>query len=467
MTRRILVVDDEPGMLEVCRDILAHLEDAEVCTEPGGLSALGRLEKERFDLVLSDIRMPGLDGVALLKRIKEIAPETLVIMLTAFPSVETAVAAMKLGAYDYLVKPFEPEALLAKVRRALDHGGLRAENRLLSRQVERPYSFDNMVGQSQAMRAVFELIGQVAETNADVLITGASGTGKELAARSIHARSRRKDKRFVPVDCGAIPENLLESELFGHEKGAFTGAHVSSMGLLEFAHGGTFFLDEICELSAALQAKLLRTLQERSFRRVGGKTEIAADVRVIAATNRDIDREVQATRFREDLFYRINVVRILLPPLSERQEDIPLLAGHFAERFAREMGKSHQGVSPEAMEVLLRYPWPGNVRELQNILKRALVTSRGALLGLEDLPDEVVARSGESSGDPGCEFYRLREQRTAVFEKAYFRQLLERHSGDVSLAAEGIRMPRATLYRFLKKCQLEPEAFKESGRAEG
>ncbi len=458
--RRILVVDDEEGMLEVCRDTLRRLEEVEVCTEQASAKALQRLDGERFDLLLSDIRMPGLDGIALLKHVRERDPAMPVIMLTAFPSVETAISAMKLGAYDYLVKPFEPEDLMAKARRALERKVLGEENRLLARQVERPYRFGNIVGQSQAMQSIFEIIGRVAETDADVLITGESGTGKELVARSIHARSRRKAGKFVPVDCGAIPETLLENELFGHERGAFTGAHAASMGLLEFARGGTFFLDEICELSTPLQAKLLRALQERCFRRIGNKEEISVDVRIVAATNRDVAREVQEKHLREDLFYRINVVRVALPPLREREGDVALLVHHFIERFGRELGKSVTGIDPEALEILSRYRWPGNVRELQNVLKRAIVMARGQVLDAADLPDEVVVGSEESGTVAGSEFYRLRAQRMATFERTYFRQLLEKHGGDVLTAAQSIRMPRTTLYRFLKRHQLTTEAFK-------
>ncbi|MBI1987348.1 MAG: sigma-54-dependent Fis family transcriptional regulator [Nitrospinae bacterium] len=457
---RILVVDDEEGMLEVCADTLRKLPETEILLESQSRRAAERLSSESLDLLIADICMPGVDGVELLRIARWHDPNLAVLMLTAFPTVETAVESMKLGAADYITKPFLPDNLLATVRRLLEEKRLREEKHLLQRQVERAYSFGEIVGKSAAMQVVFEAIQRIAETDADVLIVGETGTGKELVARSIHQRSPRKKAPFVPVDCGAIPEDLLESEFFGHERGAFTGAHTRSLGLLEFANQGTFFLDEVVGLPLRLQAKLLRVLQERKIRRVGGKEEIEVDVRVVAASNRDPAAEMRDGRLRDDFYYRINVARIDLPPLRERREDIPLLVAHFFEQYARKMEKVAMEVDPEVLEVLSRYPWPGNVRELQNVLKRALTMIRHSVLSLEDLPDEVVIHAGDRSIADRGGFFQLREQRMAVFEKEYLANLLRAALGDVSRAAREARLPRGTLYRLLKKYELNPQDFR-------
>ncbi len=457
---RVLVADDEEYMLEVCADVLGKLSGVEVVLESDAAKAAERLKSERFDLLVADLRMPKVSGTELLRIGREQDPGLAMIVLTAFPSVDTAVESMKLGAADYLIKPFLPDDLLLRARWLLDGKRLREENRLLERHVERSYSFDEIIGQSPGMNAVFDTIRRVAVTDADVLILGETGTGKELVARSIHQRSRRNAGRFVPVDCGAIPEDLLESEFFGHERGAFTGAHARTLGLLEFANKGTFFLDEIGELPPRLQAKLLRVLQERRIRRVGGREEAPVDVRVVAATSRDLAEEIRQHRFREDLFYRINVARIELPPLRERREDIPLLVEHFVQRFGRELGREVTGVDGEAMEVLARYPWPGNIREVQNVVKRAITMGRFSLLSVEDLPDEVVMAAGErpASGQGG--FFDARAQRMAAFEREYLTNLVRTCQGDVSRAARDARIPRGTLYRLMKKHDINPEAFR-------
>jgi DNA-binding NtrC family response regulator len=457
---RILIVDDEEGMLEVCADTLRKLPEATFVLERQSRRAAELLSAEQFNLLITDIRMPEISGVELLRIARQRDPDIPVLMLTAFPTVETAIECMKLGAADYVTKPFLPDDLLATVRRLLEERRLRQENLLLQRQVERTYSFDEIVGKSPGMQVVFEKIQRVSTTDADVLILGETGVGKELVARSIHTRSHRKTARFVPVDCGAIPENLLESELFGHERGAFTGAHAQSLGLLELADGGTFFLDEIGELPLQLQAKLLRTLQERKFRRVGGKEEIPVNVRVVAATNRDLAVEMRERRFREDLYYRINVVRIELPPLRERREDIPLLIRHLITRYAAEMGKPHAEVDPAVGEVLSRYLWPGNVRELQNVVKRTLAMARHRIISLDDLPDEIVIQAGDRSEESYEGFFQLRMLRITAFEKEYLANLLDRCRGDVSQAAREARLPRGTLYRLLKKHDLNAEDFR-------
>ncbi len=460
--RRILVVDDEEDMLEVYEETLAQLKDVQISTEARSEKAENLLKEIAFDLLITDLKMPAPDGIGLLRRAKEYSPETLVLLVTGFPTIETAVESVKLGAFDYIVKPFSPDRLLTTVSRALEQKRLQDENRLLTRQLKRDYKFDNIVGQSPAMLKIFEIIQQVAGTDSDVLLVGESGTGKELIARSIHARSKRKEGRFVPIDCGAIPSNLLESEVFGYERGAFTGAYNSSLGLMELANAGTLFLDEICELPTALQAKFLRTLQERAFRRVGGKEEIRVDVRVIAATNKDIETEVREKRFREDLYYRINVVKILVPPLRDRTEDIPLLVSHFLTRYSLEIGRNVKGVDPELMQHLTHYPWPGNVRELQNVLKRAITLTEHEILTINDLPEEVVVGGVDSQNHgPNVQgFFKLRSQKLASFEHEYLKELLTRFRGDVAKAAVEAMVPRGTFYRLMAKHHLRSDTFK-------
>ena len=463
----MLVVDDEQDMLDVCADVLGKLPDVEVVLEKRAERAAERLASEVFDLLLTDVRMPRMGGLDIVRQARQRDPQIPVLVFTAFPSVESAVEAMKLGASDYLAKPFLPEDLLRRAGRLVEERRLREENRLLKRHLERDYGFDEILGRSPLMQGMFETIRRVAAIDADVLIVGETGTGKELVARSVHKRSHRHAGRFVPVDCGAIPDDLLESEFFGHERGAFTGAHTRSLGLLEFAHQGTFFLDEIGELSTRLQTKLLRILQERSIRRVGGREEIPVDIRVVAATSRHLAEEMKQGRFREDLFYRVNVARIELPPLRDRKEDIPLLAESFVSRFAAKMGSEAVGLDPEVVEVLSRYPWPGNVREMQNVLKRALTMCQNAVLCVEDLPDEIVAGAGERSANGAGGFFPLRAQRMAAFEREYLTGLLRASGGDVSQAARDARMPRGTFYRLLKKHELDPAAFRAGGTPGG
>jgi len=457
---RILVVDDEEGMLEVCADTLKKLPDTEIVLEQQSRRAAERVASESFDLLIADICMPGVDGVALLRLARQHDPHMAALMITAFPTVETAVESMKLGAADYISKPFLPEDLLATVQRLLEGKWLREENRLLRRQVERSYAFGEIIGKSLAMQKVFENIQRVAETDFDVLIVGETGTGKELVARAIHQRSRRKEGPFVPVDCGAIPDQLMESEFFGHERGAFTGAQTRSLGLLEFANKGTFFLDEVSQLPPRLQAKLLRVLQERKIRRVGGAKELDLSLRVVAASSLGLDHEVRQGNFRLDFYHRINVTRLELPPLRERTEDIPLLANHFLARYAKELEKATVELGPEVMEVLTSYSWPGNVRELQNVLKRALAMSTRPVISLDDLPDELVARAGESHAREGSGFFQLRERKLVAFEKEHLRNLLSACRGDVTAAAREAQLPRGTLYRLLKKHELNPADFR-------
>jgi DNA-binding NtrC family response regulator len=459
---RVLIVDDEEGIREVCSDALERLGRVEIVTEGDPVAAAKRLEDESFDVMVSDIRMPGMTGVELLRHARERDPELPVLMLTGFPSVETAVECLKLGAVDYLTKPFRPEDLVANVGRFLKERRLQEENALLKRRIQREYRFEELIGRSDAMQRVFDVIDRVAESDVDVLIHGETGTGKELVARALHRRSRRKGKRFVAVDCGAIPENLLESEFFGYEKGAFTGAHSRSLGLLEYADEGSFFLDELGELPPLMQAKLLRSLQERTIRRVGGKIEIPVDIRVVAATSRDLAKEVEAERFRQDLYFRVNVVTIDLPSLRERGDDVRLLAQHFVERHAPEMGKNVSGVSPEAMEVLAHYRWPGNVRELQNVIRRGLALSRGEEITVDDLPERLVVNAGDGlvpREEKG--FFELRAEHVAAFEAEFLASTLDAHGGDVAAAARAVKVPRGTYYRLMKNHGLKAADFRE------
>jgi len=457
--RRILVVDDEPGMLEVCSDTFESLEDTEVVTSTSGAKAVELLKSEHFDLLVTDIRMPDVDGVQVLRDLKQCSPGTAAIVLTAYPMVDTAVASMKLGAADYITKPFRPNDLLALARHLLEASRLGEENRLLQRQVDRRHVFDDFVGKSVAMQKVYEAIEHVAGSDVDVLILGETGTGKELAARSVHRRSRRAKQRFVPVDCGAIPDNLFESELFGHERGAFTGADSRNLGLLEYASSGTFFMDEIAELPSPVQAKLLRVLQERQVRRVGGRQLIDVDVRVIAATSRDLDALVRERRFREDLYYRVKVACIQLPPLRDRREDIPLLVENFVERFAPESVKGKVSVDPDVLDVLGRQSWPGNVRELLNVVRRSLANLRGSELTVDELPEELV--TGRDAGGPAVgTFFAEREARIDVFEREYLDALLGQCAGDVTKAAREAQLPRGTFYRLLKKHGLTPASYR-------
>jgi two-component system response regulator PilR (NtrC family) len=385
---RILVVDDERSMRELLHIVLRR-EGYTVFLAENGTAAIEVLGREPIDLLISDIRMPDMTGVDVLREAKRLDADIVGIMVTAFASTETAVEALRLGAYDYLSKPFDVEELKAKVRNAIERRTLRQENVLLKRALRTSSSFSNIVGRSRVMQALFDLIETVAPTNSTILVTGESGTGKELVARAIHVNSLRRDHPFVALNCGALPETLLESELFGHMRGAFTGAAATKKGLIEAACHGTVFLDEISEMSPMMQVKLLRVLQERRFRRLGGTEEIEADIRIIAATNKDLPRLIADGGFREDLYYRINVIPVHLPPLRERREDVALLAEHFLAAFCERMGKPIAGLLPDAIASLEAYDWPGNVRQLQNVIERAVALERGSVVRAASLPAEI------------------------------------------------------------------------------
>jgi two-component system response regulator PilR (NtrC family) len=368
---RILVADDEQSMREFL-DIMLKKEGYKVSLASNGEEVVKLMDNDLFDLVLLDIRMPKLDGISALKKIKVIAPETIVIMITAYASADTAIKAMKEGAYDYITKPFKVEEIKLIIKNALEKKNLQKENILLKQVVRDRFHFGNIIGQSSKMVSLYDLLEKVSPTKTNILIAGESGTGKELVAKAIHYNSPRKEKPFVTLNCGAIPETLIESELFGHMKGAFTDAIAMKKGLFEVADEGTLFLDEISELPLLMQVKLLRVLQDREFKRVGGTEDIRVDVRIISATNKDLEEGVKGKRFREDLFYRLNVIQIKLPSLRERKEDIPLLADHFLKKYSGELSKNISRISPEALQILLKYEYPGNVRELQNIIERAV-----------------------------------------------------------------------------------------------
>ncbi|OFW01882.1 MAG: hypothetical protein A3I61_02510 [Acidobacteria bacterium RIFCSPLOWO2_02_FULL_68_18] len=461
---RILVVDDEPSMREMLRIVLRR-DGYAVVAVASGKEAIERLQAEPFDLLLSDIRMPDTSGVEVLRAAKRIDANLVAFMMTAFASTESAVEAMRLGASDYFTKPFSMDELRLKVRQHLEARRLREENLLLKRALNSRYEFSNILGRSDPMQHVFATIRTVAGTSSTVLVTGESGTGKELVARAVHFNSLRCDRPFVAVNCGAVPEPLLESELFGHVRGAFTGAHAAKKGLLEAAGGGTIFLDEIGEMPPSMQVKLLRVLQDHRFRRLGGTDEVQADVRVIAASNQDLTRMVAEGRFREDLYYRLNVLSIPVPPLRDRREDIPLLAEHFLQQFASEMGKRVRTIAADAMRLLEAHTWRGNVRELQNAIERAVALEQTEAILPESLPDEVRGLAGPkgpaprgahgpAEGFPDLgEGFDL-EARGEEFYRHYIALALARAGGVQVKAAELLGMSFRSLRYYVKKYDL-------------
>jgi len=462
MRARVLVVDDKENFLKLFERVLEG-DEFEVRTASDGTRALGLLAASDFDVVVTDIRMPGADGMTVLHEARRLHPDIEVVLMTAYGSVASAVLAMKAGAYDYLQKPFDPDEARLVVERAVERKRLREQARDLRTALLGTYRIDNLVGKSSAMRKVFELLRRAADSDATVLLGGESGTGKELAARAVHFTGRRKEGRFVPVHCGAIPENLLESELFGHMKGSFTGAHADKRGLFEEADGGTLFLDEIAELPLALQAKLTRVLQERAVRRVGGVEERKVDVHVIAATHADLKTRVAEGKFREDLFFRINVFPILLPPLRERKEDIPMLASLFLERHGASRASPPTGFSPEALSALVRHDWPGNVRELENAVERALAVTDEPRIGLEALPPEVVGGAqgvGMGAAVATLGYQEVVELARDRASREYLSALMRECQGNVTRAAERAGVERESLHRMLKRHGIRSEDFK-------
>ncbi|MBI4590813.1 MAG: sigma-54-dependent Fis family transcriptional regulator [Candidatus Rokubacteria bacterium] len=460
---RILVVDDEASMREVLFIMLKN-EGYDVTVAEGGEAAIEAVRRETFDAIITDLRMPKVDGLQVLKTAKDLSPNTVVIMITAFASSETAVEAMKLGAYDYITKPFKYDEVTLNIKRALERKRLRDENLNLKRRLETQYRFENIIGKSARIVEVFDTIRKIADGHSTVMITGESGTGKELVAQAIHFNSQRRDKPFISVNCGAIPDGLMESELFGHVKGAFTGAVANKVGLFSAADGGTLFLDEITEIPALLQVKLLRAIQEREIRRVGDTKDMKVDVRLIAATNKDLEAAVGDGTLREDLFYRLNVIPIHLPALHERREDIPLLVAHFLQKYGKELGKEVRGLSPEALALLEQYHWPGNIRELENVVERAVVLGTGEILGVDALP-ESVRRQRHPRGvdldlpDEGMDLDATLDQ----IEARLLTKALERTGGVQTRAAELLRLSfrqfryKLQKHRLGKDRDAEPE----------
>jgi two-component system response regulator AtoC len=446
---RILVVDDEEQMRDLLVKVLER-KGYQVSICGNGTEALAFLEREPVDLVVTDVRMPGLTGMEALRAIKELNPEIVVIIMTAFGSIDQAVQAVKEGAYDYINKPFKIDEMLLTIEKALEERRLRHEVSALRQELRTRYHFENLIGKSRAMQEIFGLIEQVAGSRSTVMVYGKSGTGKELVAKAIHYNSPRASRAFVAVNCAAIPAELLESELFGHEKGSFTGAIATKVGKFELATGGSLFLDEVGSMRLDLQAKILRALQEREVERVGGTRTIKIDVRVIAATNRDLKKAVEEGTFREDLYYRLNVVPITLPDLKDRQEDIPLLANHFVQKFAQESNPNIREISKEAMGILLSYPWPGNVRELENVIERAVTLGRSPAILPSDLPPHLAGGAGP------VERALAHEANLEDLERDYIKAVLRRTNGHQIQAAAILGIDRRTLYRKIRRYGIKP-----------
>jgi DNA-binding NtrC family response regulator len=452
---KIMVIDDEPLMRVTIQDALLA-EGYEVTVAETGEKGVGLLKDQQIDILITDLKLPDMDGIQILREVKSLNATTQAILITAYGSVDSAVTAMKEGASDYLTKPFAMDELLLIIKRILRMKQLEEENIFLRKKVEEQYGLEGLVGKSPPMLKIYDLIETVSQTDTTVLVYGESGTGKELVANAIHLRSPRRNGPFVKVNCAALPETLLESELFGHEKGAFTGAMKQRKGRFEMADGGTLFLDEIGDISPAVQVKLLRVLQERQFERVGGNETLSVNVRLICATQRDLKEEIRKGSFREDLYYRLNVVPIHLPPLRERREDILLLADHFINKFSQKMGKEILGLSEEAKTILLKYTFPGNIRELENMLERALALIKGKIIQAYDLPEEVCGQA--SPIRDVCEkIHGTKPLANAVslFEKEYIQSVLEKTKGKKGQAAEILGISRKTLWEKIKELEIE------------
>jgi len=449
---KLLLVDDDAGMRRSLA-IMLHRQGYAVTEAPGGEEGARAIESEGFDLIIADLKMDRLSGLDILRLARQVRPDAEVILITAFGTVESAVEAMKLGAFDFITKPFHAEEILLRVRNALEKRRLRAEVHELQARIKNAYGADRIVGVSQAIRRVHATLARVAATESTVLVTGESGTGKELVARAIHGESRRAQGPFISVSCAALPEQLLEDELFGHVRGAFTGAAVPRKGLLEEADGGTFFLDEIGEATSAIQAKLLRVLEERTVRRLGDNREVPVNVRIVTATNRDLQAGLRNRTFREDLFHRLNVVRIHLPPLRERREDMPLLARTFLARHCQQLGRSLDGFSPAALQALVGYDYPGNIRELSNAIEQAVALAVGPLIEPQDLPDAVLQFTAEAA--PLVDQPVLSEGRTlAAIGRERILDRIRARMGNLGLVASDLGISRTTLWRRLKEYRI-------------
>jgi DNA-binding NtrC family response regulator len=446
---KILIVDDE----KIVRESLFHWfeeEGYEVDTAEDGEAALRKYENSRYDLLLVDMKMPGMSGLELLNKIKEIDKDSVIILITAFASVPTAISALKNGAYDYVTKPVDPDELAHLVKKALEQRALKIENLQLKENIEEIIRPDNLIGESYQMKKIYELVQTVAPADTTVMIRGESGTGKELVAKAIHINSKRKYFPIIPVNCGALAESILESELFGHEKGAFTGAQYKRKGKFEMADGGTIFLDEIGSISPKMQIELLRVIETKLFNRVGGNELIKSDFRIIIATNEPLEELVKAGKFREDLYYRLNVFTIVIPPLRERRDDLPLLVNFFLDKFSKAMNKSITNVSKEAMDFLINYEWPGNVRELENAIERAVVVGKTNSILVDDLPFHVSAAKLES--DDGS-------KSLSSIEKKYILKILNENHWNISRSAQVLEIDRVTLYNKISKYNLRKNEY--------
>ena len=451
------IIDDEPVIHDVLGQLLTS-EGYEIEASTSGEEALAKLADRVFDLTLLDLLMPGMDGIEVLRRLKRIDPEAMVIIITAYASVESAIAAMKLGAFDYIQKPFKHDDLLMTVGRALEHRRLRNENTLLKTELHRKFGFENIIGKSKPMQGVFELINAAAPTRSTILVQGESGTGKELVARAIHDHSERAEFPFITVNSGSLPPDLLESHLFGHVKGAFTGAVTLKTGLFEAADRGTLFFDEISSLNLETQAKLLRVLQEKEFMRLGGTKTIRVDARIIAATNTDIEELIRQKTFRKDLFYRLNVIKIEIPPLRDRKEDIPLLVRHFIDVYAAENKKAIEGVSEDVFEILERHSWPGNVRELENLIERAVVLAKSPVISRNTLPPFFLKDDGPADEVPESEEGTLDfKERTRYYQKKIIQTALRRTKGVQKRAAQMLGIKPTTLNEMIKRLEIDTD----------
>jgi DNA-binding NtrC family response regulator len=447
----ILVADDEAFARQSLVELLQD-EGYLVYPAADGPAALQMLDEVDVDVVLTDLRMPGADGVAVLRKVRDVCPQTMVLLMTAYASVETVVEALQLGAQDYLLKPILLDDVLHKVRRLLDHKHQAWELQLLRREITRHLDFESLVGRSTAMKELFALIQKVAPTNATVLITGESGVGKEVVARLLHSLSAQSDRVFLPVNCSAIPDTLLESQLFGYTKGAFTGAVANQEGLFQRARGGTMFLDEIGELPLPLQPKLLRALEAKEVLPVGATIPIKTDVRLLAATNRELKKEVEAGRFREDLYYRLNVIELPIPPLRDRREDIPLLVEYLVRRHNLDLKRAYKGVDNATMKVLMSLPWKGNVRELDNLLERAMILGNGEWITLSEIP-----RWEGQEHAPGLSLTDNLKDAVQAYERSHIETVLKKLEGDKKSAAEALGMSLSSLYRKLDELQIQPD----------
>ena len=458
-TAKILIVDDEPEMLSGCAKIIRALGYQPFPIQDGAL-AIKLIKEDEYDMVLCDLLMPEIDGMQVLKAIQTYAPLTPVIIFTAYGTIDRVVNAMKIGAFDFIEKPFEAEYLKVVLQKGLAQRNLFLERANLIHLLEDKYSFDNIIGQSPGMRNVFEMVESVAQSDANVLITGESGTGKELIARSIHARSKRRTKSFVPVNCGAFPENLFEAELFGYEKGAFTGATKNKIGLLEFATDGTFFLDEVCEFPLNLQTKLLRVLQDQQLRHLGGNELIQIDVRLISATNRNMQGALSDVIMREDFYYRLNVINIEIPPLRERKEDISLLAKFLFQKILKSSPKKITDIDNDVILLLEKYSWPGNVRELENVIERAITLAKGDRITTKELPPEINTEIDSTITFDNLSLHEAKKKTIAELERKYLINLLNKHKGIVTKIADEAGMTRRNIHRLLKNHKIDPNLWR-------